>query len=93
MQQLKEALFAKVAAVLQPAAGGAADAPVVPPAVSSGRWRAVFEKGARFLSRSGGGDGGGARGAEQHAEVQRQLEELHADIQGQIGAEVGARVG
>ncbi|KAK9845844.1 hypothetical protein WJX81_004061 [Elliptochloris bilobata] len=83
MHQLKQALFDKVATVLDPArAPSGADAPV-PPAVSSGRWRAVFEKGARFWSRAGG-----ARGAEQRAEVQRQLEDLHADIQGQIGAEV-----
>lgn len=86
MHQLKEALFGKVAAVLDPAALPAADAPV-PPAVNSGRWRAVFEKGARFWSRA---RGGGARGAEQRSELQRQLEDLHSDIQGQIGNEVRA---
>ncbi len=84
MQQLKEALFAKVAAVLDPAARPADAA--VPGAVAAGRWRAVFDKGARLWSRSRGGGGGGA-GADARAELQRQLEDLHADIQGQISAE------
>ena len=87
MHQLKEELFGKVAAVLDPAvAPEGVDAPV-PPAVNTGRWRAVFEKGARFWSRRGG-----ARGADGREEVQRQLEDLHADIQGQISAEVSIDV-
>ena len=87
MHQLKEELFGKVAAVLDPAvAPEGADSPV-PPAVNTGRWRAVFEKGARFWSRRGG-----ARGADGREEVQRQLEDLHADIQGQISAEVSIDV-
>ena len=88
MHQLKEELFGKVAAVLDPAvAPEGADAPV-PPAVNTGRWRAVFEKGARFWSRRGSA----ARGADARDEVQRQLEDLHADIQGQISAEVRVQV-
>ena len=82
MHQLKEALFGKVEAVLDPSvAPEGADTPV-PLAVNTGRWRAVFDKGVRFWSRRGG-----ARGAEARDEVQRQLEDLHADIQGQISAE------
>ncbi len=88
MQQLKEALFAKVAAVLDPAARPAGAA--VPGAVAAGRWRAVFDKGARLWSRSRGGGGGAGAGADARAELQRQLEDLHADIQGQIGAEARA---